>query len=265
MCLASFSCHWKVVLFRQFCASTRTLSWYFHVLTVSVCPYLLVLANDASSNGRVHRAFPTYNCLNFTVTLNVGRQKIWKGNPWNVWLSGRYQQPMFGKSSGGIQWRSSDIQLLTCCSSPFLSLSSQTHTLVWLISAFMANAFHGTKWHRPWPHAANGDTHAAHTCKDAALTGNGFVWGRFLPSRVPVVLVDRDGLKKKKKTLVSIYRKPQRKPPWPRANEKHGIRHTAFPTTLTSWSSALILGAMGLCCWKHPEMATTQHTNISWK
>lgn len=105
---------------------------------------------------------------------------------------------MFGKSSGGIQWRSSDIQLLTCCSSPFLSLSSQRHTLVWLISAFMADAFHGTKWHRPWPHAANGDAHAAHTCKDAALTGNGFVWGRFLPIRVPVVLVDRDGLKKKK-------------------------------------------------------------------
>lgn len=144
----------------------------------------------------IYCAMPT-----FSVTTTT---KIWKGNSSNVWLSGRYQQPVFGKNSSvqmitcitgrGIQWRSSDIQVLTCCSSPFLSLSSQTHTLVWLISsAFTANAFRGTKWHRPRPHAANGDAHAAHTWEDAALTGNGFVWGRFLPNRVPVVRVDRDG------------------------------------------------------------------------
>lgn len=90
--------------------------------------------------------------------------------------------------------------------------------------------------------AANGDAHAAHTCEDAALTGNGFVWDRFLPNQVPVVLVDRDGLEKKK-TLVSIYRKPQRKPPWPRANEQHCVPdHTDVVIFLAdTWSDGVVL------------------------
>lgn len=110
--------------------------------------------------------------------------------------SGRAQCVLQGeRDSVEVFWHSSlDMLLLT------LSLSSPTHTLVWLISsAFTANAFRGTKWHRSWPHAANGGAHAAHTCEDAALTGNGFVWGRFLPNQVPDVLIDRDGFKKKKK------------------------------------------------------------------
>lgn len=162
---------------------------------------------------------------------------------------------MFRKSSSvqtitcitgrGIQWRSSDIQVLTCCSSLLLSLNSQTHTLVWLISsAFTANAFRGTKWHRPRRHAANGDAHACTHMRRCCTHRKWFClgqifWGGGVKSGADFYPIGFQlcSLTAMALTLVSIYRKPQRKPPWPRANEKHSVGHSAFPTTLTSWSS----------------------------
>lgn len=99
MFLVSFLCHWKVVLFRQFCVSTRTCFWYFHVLNVPVClgRYLLVLANDASTNNMA------MSIMLFQHTTGMMSTRMWCHSHFQisttfiVTLNGRWWQVNYNK------------------------------------------------------------------------------------------------------------------------------------------------------------------------